>query len=529
MSIKRLILSLLTFLLVVIFGLRLLDSWRQPQIQSRLELYQTNLLLHAAEWQEKTEKDSGVKSAREALIGREPLEAAQKQYQQTRKSVLANLEKATKQLELLKSNVPVPAPANIKPPQEIDLSAETYRSAQVGQLQDSINELEKLIKELDVKIGILQAKQGQIDRALQTWQSVSQENTRSTVKTADILIGLWSKPARILPNAQQVIQNSLDGWFRYQGLTQLYQLQQREEALAKLQAREAEIAEQAVFKLAFVGGLPTFGFLIGVGLLIFTIVQWLLKKDLSLLSQNSNLPWATPWDAETVWQVFIVGFFAMQLLVSIFLLPVLVSLLNLDPASFDLRTKAFSVFATYAIVAVGGILVLYFSIKSFLPLPSEWFRFDLGGNWFWWGLGGYFTALPLVIVVSLINQKIWQGQGGSNPLLSLALQANDRVALGIFFVTAAIAAPLFEEFLFRGFLLPSLTRYMPVWGAILLSSFFFALAHLSLSEVLPLTTLGVVLGIVYTRSRNLLAPMFLHGLWNSGTLLSLFILGSGAN
>ncbi|MFN9406293.1 MAG: type II CAAX prenyl endopeptidase Rce1 family protein, partial [Dolichospermum sp.] len=43
---------------------------------------------------------------------------------------------------------------------------------------------------------------------------------------------------------------------------------------------------------------------------------------------------------------------------------------------------------------------------------------------------------------------------------------------------------------------------------------------------LPLTALGIVLGVVYTRTRNLLASMFLHSLWNSGTLISLFILGS---
>jgi hypothetical protein len=102
------------------------------------------------------------------------------------------------------------------------------------------------------------------------------------------------------------------------------------------------------------------------------------------------------------------------------------------------------------------------------------------------------------------------------------------VALAIFFLTAAVAAPLFEEFLFRGFLLPSLTRYMPVWGAITLSSLFFAIVHLNLSEILPLATLGMVLGVVYTRSRNLLAPMLLHSLWNGGTLLSLFLLGSGS-
>jgi membrane protease YdiL (CAAX protease family) len=65
-----------------------------------------------------------------------------------------------------------------------------------------------------------------------------------------------------------------------------------------------------------------------------------------------------------------------------------------------------------------------------------------------------------------------------------------------------------------------------VSGAIILSSFVFAIAHLNLSEVLPLAILGMVLGTVYARSRNLLASMLLHSLWNSGTLISLFILGS---
>ncbi len=53
-------------------------------------------------------------------------------------------------------------------------------------------------------------------------------------------------------------------------------------------------------------------------------------------------------------------------------------------------------------------------------------------------------------------------------------------------------------------------------------------AHQNLSEVLPLTVLGCVLGFVYTRSKNLLSSMLVHSLWNGGTLLSLFLLGSGA-
>jgi membrane protease YdiL (CAAX protease family) len=325
-----------------------------------------------------------------------------------------------------------------------------------------------------------------------------------------------------LPSSEQLIQKNLDGWFRYIALSQVYQLQQRQDALADLEAVQQEAAEQALLKLAIIGTVPALTAFLGLGLLIFLVGQRLIQGKTALLAQNSDVGWSTPWDGETILQVFVVGFFLMgQLLV-----PIVISVLPIPRPAPNVRIQALYVLVSYLLVAFGALSVLYLSIKRFFPLPEDWFRFRLGGKWFLWGLGGYCVALPIVVVVSLINQQLWRGQGGSNPLLQLALESQDTVALGIFFSTAAIAAPIFEELLFRGFLLPSLTRYLPVWGSILASAFLFAAAHLSLSEILPLFALGIVLGTVYTRSRNLLAPMLLHSLWNSGTLLSLFVLGS---
>ncbi|MFB2839670.1 type II CAAX prenyl endopeptidase Rce1 family protein [Floridanema evergladense] len=507
MTLKRIILGVLTVFLVVFFiGPSLLGSWQQPQIQSRLELYQTNLLLYATEWQGEPGEDANSKSLRDALIGAEPLKNAQKQYQEAREQAETNLAKAKAQAELL--------------PDE------------TKQLKGTITQLEDFINQVDLRLGILQAKQGERKGAVETWRSEIQtleakSSDSESLKSAEVLLGLWSTPPQILPNSESIIKKSLDGWFRNQALTKLYYLQQRDEALAQLIAAEQKMAEQAILKLAIVGAVPTIGFLIGVGLLLFLLIQRAIKGKDSLLAQNGNLTFSTPWDGETILQVFVAGFFLMQILVSILVLPITLKLLNLDPTTFDLRSKALLVFVNYVLVAAAALSVLYVSIKSFLPLPEGWFRFKLLDKWLFWGFGGYLAALPLVILISLINQRIWQGQGGSNPLLSLALETKDLVVLAIFFVTAAIAAPIFEELLFRGFLLPSLTRYLPVWGAIIASSLIFAIAHLSLSEVLPLTTLGMVLGVVYTRSRNLLASIFLHSLWNSGTLISLFILGSG--
>lgn len=523
MTIKRLILSLLTVVVILLAGNSLLKSWQQPQIQSRLELYQTNLLLHSAEWQPEASEGANLTSARNTLVGEKPFAAATEQYQEARKLAQINLEEAKDKLEELRSQ-PVTLPTT---PTQPELAPVTNNSPELEQelLQKTLNQLEQLSAELDLRLGLLQVQQGQIDAAIKTWTDLKRSPESSLFETTTVLTGLWSDPPRLLPNAQQLIHDNLDGWFRYRALSQLYQLQQRQEALATLQAAEQEAAEQAFVKLAFIGTIPGLAGLLGLGLLVFSVIQRLLKGKESLLAKNGDVVWSTPWSGEIVWQVFIVGFFVMGQL----LIPLAFQLLNLNPpVGADIRIQAFSVLAKYLVVAFGGLAVLYLSIKRFLPLPEGWFRFNLGGNWFLWGLGGYCVALPLVVVVSLLNQKLWQGQGGSNPLLSLVLSGQDKVALAIFFFTAAVAAPLFEEFLFRGFLLPSLTRYLPVSGAIITSSLLFAVAHLSLSEILPLTTLGIVLGVVYTRSRNLLAPMLVHSLWNSGTLLSLYILGSGS-
>lgn len=528
MTIKRVILMALTIVAIAKVILALVASWNEPQIQSRLELYQTNLFLSVTEWQKENTDDSlDLTAARDAIIGNEPFKKAEKQYQEVRESAETTESQIIAQLQEL--SIKQVATSTDEP--IIDIPA----SPQQQQLEKSLVKVEKLIDELDLRLGILQVQQGETDTAIQTWTNLGKSAQTSEImsvsrtslrETAQVLIALWSEPPQLLPNAESKIEQNLDSWFRDRALTQLYQSQQRQEQLLSLQAEQQQKAEQAILKLGLISLIPGIGGLLGVGLMIFLLVQRLLQGKQSLLATNSEVAWETPWDGEIVWQVLIFGFFFVGQILLPLLLPLSIALLGLNPATFTVQMKAFYSLFAYLLLAAGGLLVLYFSLKPFLPLSSDWFRFEFRSNWIFWGLGGYFVALPSVVVVSLINQQLWQGKGGSNPILPLVLEGHDSIAILIFGLTACVAAPLFEEMIFRGFLLPSLTRYLPVWGAIVSSSLLFAIAHLSLSEVLPLATLGIVLGVVYTRSRNLLAPMLLHSLWNSGTLLSLFILGS---
>ena len=509
MKIKRLILSILTIVAIAFISFSLISSVTQPQIQSRLELYQTNLLLHAGEWEPKDLDSKNFNLASNALIGNDSKQAGLIQYKSARNSAQKQLAKQENKLQIL--------------------YLEEEITAQTQKLNDNINQLKSLINEFDINIGILQVQNNQINSARENWQNLTKSKTVSQPlgETAKVLIEIWGTPAKILPYAESLIQQNLDGWFRYHALKELYKLQEREEALGELQNQEQEIAKQAVLKLAIVAGVPGIGLVFGVGLLIFLGVQWLILGKKSVLLKNADLPWEVSWDGETILQVFVVGFFLVGQIIVPLGLEIFKSFTNLQSAMMEVRVQAGYILGTYILFALGGFLVLYLSLKSFLPFSEGWFKFDLRGDWFFWGLGGYFVALPMVILISLINQQLWQGQGGSNPILPIALNGQDGLALALFFITASIAAPVFEEVMFRGFLLPSLTKYMPIWGAIIASGFLFAIAHLNISEVLPLAVLGIILGVVYTRSRNLLSSMLLHSLWNSGTLLSLYVLGSG--
>lgn len=466
-------------------------SFQEPQIQGRLELYQTHLVLEAAEYDPNSNANTSpeaIATLVQELTGAQPYEAAIKQYQTV-------LESSRDSLQILEKR-----PA-------------------AGGVTKAIAETQDLITELELKLGLLYAIDGQREQAAQQWQFVTEQPLVSVLRP------LWLEQT-VPDDAVAILGDRLESWFQLQNLQQLYRLTGATEQLQQIQLQIQNEAQQAFLKLTVITILPLSVGMVGIGLLLYLLVQLFRKRRDALLFIKTSAAWDTPWDGEIIWQVFIVGFFLVGQIILPIALPGIFQGLHLDVASWTVREKAASTLVTYFLMAIAGLVVLAASIWEFRPLPKDWFRVRWLDNWTVWGLGGYMVALPLVLIVSLLNQQIWQGQGGSNPILFLALKAQDQVALTIFFITASVMAPIFEEIMFRGFLLPSLTRYIPVWGSILLSAFLFAIAHLSLSEVLPLMTLGIILGFVYVKSKNLLAPMLLHSLWNSGTLLSLFILGS---
>ncbi|MFM7169273.1 MAG: lysostaphin resistance A-like protein [Cyanobium sp.] len=157
------------------------------------------------------------------------------------------------------------------------------------------------------------------------------------------------------------------------------------------------------------------------------------------------------------------------------------------------------------------------------------------GGWLQWGwrppssvflpaVKGFLMVIPLVAIATWLLQLVWTDPGGSNPLLEMVLSSSNNLALLAFALTAVVFAPFFEETLFRGVLLPVLGRHMGAIPAVGISALLFALAHLSLGELVPLSVLGVGLGLLRWQSGRLGASVCLHALWNSLTFLNLLLL-----
>ncbi|XP_010676389.2 uncharacterized protein LOC104892223 [Beta vulgaris subsp. vulgaris] len=232
--------------------------------------------------------------------------------------------------------------------------------------------------------------------------------------------------------------------------------------------------------------------------------------------------WTVPWPGETILQVMLLWMTSFWL-VGTWMMPLAANITGFSKDSLSYRGQAFYSLVTDLAEGLAGIAILRQCLSRFRPLPLEWFKFSLKGNWH---LDVAFGCLmfPLVNRLSQFNLDIFPSLPSipvNTSSVEQSIMARDPVAMGLYIVVVSVCAPIWEEVIFRGFLLPSLTKYMPVWCSILVSAIVFALAHFNVQRILPLIFLGVVMGALFARTRNLMPSMLLHSLWNAFVFLDL--------
>jgi membrane protease YdiL (CAAX protease family) len=95
----------------------------------------------------------------------------------------------------------------------------------------------------------------------------------------------------------------------------------------------------------------------------------------------------------------------------------------------------------------------------------------------------------------------------------------DPLAKALMVLSAAIIAPLVEETVFRGFFYGVLKKYTDGYFAAICTSLLFAVVHLHVGTIVPLTILALIFCAVYELTGSLLVPMVMHGLFNATSLV----------
>lgn len=136
------------------------------------------------------------------------------------------------------------------------------------------------------------------------------------------------------------------------------------------------------------------------------------------------------------------------------------------------------------------------------------------GSYFLFGATQWTIWAPITFAVNLLVRAYW-GQQTAHPVQDFFLVPRATIDWLLVIYTTTIAAPVLEELLFRGLLQAWLVNRLGVIGGIGLTASLFGLAHgSSWPDPVPLALLGIGLGVAYQRTRSLVAPVALHGIFN---------------
>jgi membrane protease YdiL (CAAX protease family) len=134
------------------------------------------------------------------------------------------------------------------------------------------------------------------------------------------------------------------------------------------------------------------------------------------------------------------------------------------------------------------------------------------GRALYWGLVGGTAAGA----VGLVYLRALGSLEFLRPLYEQAEQLSlERVELGGWWLPALaiFAAPVFEEYIFRGLVYRGLRRSLSPMLAIVACAGIFAIVHPAISAA-PVFIMGAIAAFVYERTRLLIAPMVVHMIYN---------------
>lgn len=188
---------------------------------------------------------------------------------------------------------------------------------------------------------------------------------------------------------------------------------------------------------------------------------------------------------------------------------------------FTITSSSGALSTGQSVIALAILVLIWRSRRGGRPFRVNWSDWSpntsLRGALVWGVAGGAVVSLAVLASGSI---AVAAGVSKDVPVL-LPTTTPELLALLPLMV---VGAPIFEEFVFRAWLLERLGRDLPAWAALVLSTGAFVAAHLpqSILEWVVLFTAGLVLGLLWWRTRSLVACVIAHALYNAVLLASVW-------
>ncbi|GIL61027.1 hypothetical protein Vafri_15400 [Volvox africanus] len=246
------------------------------------------------------------------------------------------------------------------------------------------------------------------------------------------------------------------------------------------------------------------------------------EKQPSTSSPQEALP-KVPWGLSKVFQVMTLWLLA-YIIIGHVIVPLVLSCLGVDRLELTVRNHAVLHLCLDVSQLVITLSILWSCLRPYRPRSLGLFPVRLRGLW---PLAVALCCASFPLVDWLAHQSMgWfpyepDASWASN--LEHSLSVGDWVTNVAYFSVVSLCAPIWEEAIFRGFLLTSLARYMPTAAAVAVSSVVFASCHFRMQTFLPLLVLGVVFSGVFIKTNNLIPPILLHSAWNMYVLVTLVL------
>ena len=170
---------------------------------------------------------------------------------------------------------------------------------------------------------------------------------------------------------------------------------------------------------------------------------------------------------------------------------------------------------------IAGILWLARKKKHPFGVPRPWLL-DMAPAILRW-----LAILPFLWFASFVWQWLLKASGHSPDLQQAIRMFIDTQGLWSrlgFLFFATFVAPIAEEALFRGILLPLLVRRVGPGFGVVATSLGFAVLHADAGSFVALAVFAVALSLAYARTGSLRVPILMHMAFNGANLLLLLAL-----